>query len=177
MGWAVLGTLCIAGALGCQTSSQMAQKEALPEPPEKRAVEPMKPATTTSEADLETVYFELDEYLLDEKARTALKKNAEILDEHPEWGKVLVEGHCDERGSEEYNLALGKRRAAEVAKYLKNLGVPAERLTTVSFGEARPAVSGESESAWKWNRRSVFLKAQNTADAEPEPDAEWTAAY
>jgi outer membrane protein OmpA-like peptidoglycan-associated protein len=64
-----------------------------------------------------------------------------------------------------------------VAKYLKNLGVPAERLTTVSFGEARPAVSGESESAWKWNPRSVFLKAQNTADAEPDPEAEWTAAY
>ena len=170
---AALGVVCIAAALGCQTSSQTAMKDM---PPEKRAAAPMKTEAVTTAADLETVYFELDEYLLDEKARMALKKNAEILGDHPEWGKILVEGHCDDRGSEEYNLVLGKRRAAEVAKYLTNLGIPGERLTTVSFGEAKPAVQGGTENAWKWNRRSVFLKAEHTAEAAPD-DAEWTASY
>jgi peptidoglycan-associated lipoprotein len=71
-------------------------------------------------------------------------------------GTVTIEGHCDERGSEEYNLALGDRRASGVKQYLVDLGVPASRLRTVSFGEAKPAVVGHDESAWRYNRRSEF---------------------
>ena len=71
-------------------------------------------------------------------------------------GTLTLQGNCDERGSEEYNLALGERRAASVKKYLVDLGVPSSRLKTVSFGESKPAVPGHDESAWKWNRRVDF---------------------
>ena len=67
-----------------------------------------------------------------------------------------MEGHCDERGSEEYNLALGERRANAVRQYLVNLGVTNSTLDTVSFGESKPAVQGHDESAWRWNRRAEF---------------------
>ena len=75
---------------------------------------------------------------------------------HSEWATVVVEGHCDERGSEEYNLALGERRATSVKQYLTNRGIPSARIDTVSFGESKPGVQGHDESAWKWNRRGEF---------------------
>ena len=71
-------------------------------------------------------------------------------------GSVVIEGNTDERGSEEYNLALGERRADTVKRYLVDLGVPSARLSTVSFGESRPAVQGHDESAWRYNRRVEF---------------------
>jgi len=70
---------------------------------------------------------------------------------------VVIEGHCDERGSEEYNLALGERRADAVRRYMTDLGVPGGRMSTVSFGESRPAVQGHDESAWRYNRRADFV--------------------
>ena len=70
---------------------------------------------------------------------------------------MTIEGHCDERGSEEYNIALGERRAAAVRAYLYNLGVPNEQMTIVSYGEARPAVRGTGETAWQLNRRAQFV--------------------
>ena len=73
-----------------------------------------------------------------------------------ERGVITIEGHCDERGSEEYNLALGERRANGVKRYLVDLGVPSSRLRTVSFGEVKPSVMGHDESAWRHNRRSDF---------------------
>jgi outer membrane protein OmpA-like peptidoglycan-associated protein len=69
-------------------------------------------------------------------------------------GSALIEGHCDERGSDEYNVALGERRAVSVRRYLYNLGVPVSQLSVVSYGEARPAVSGTGETAWSLNRRA-----------------------
>ena len=69
---------------------------------------------------------------------------------------MTIEGHCDERGSEEYNLALGERRANAVKRYMVDLGVPSSQLRTVSFGEAKPAVVGHDESAWRYNRRTEF---------------------
>jgi peptidoglycan-associated lipoprotein len=76
---------------------------------------------------------------------------------------LVVEGHCDERGSEEYNLALGDRRAAAVARYLEDLGVSGTRLRTVSFGENKPAAAGHDESAWRVNRRSEIRIDSHTA--------------
>ena len=73
-----------------------------------------------------------------------------------DWRRVTLQGYCDERGSEEYNLALGERRASSVKRYLETLGIPAGRLDTVSFGEADPAVPGHDEAAWRWNRRVQF---------------------
>ena len=69
---------------------------------------------------------------------------------------VTIEGHCDERGDEEYNLALGERRASSVKRYLQNLGVASGSMRTMSYGEAKPAVQGHDESAWRWNRRAEF---------------------
>jgi len=88
-------------------------------------------------------------------ARAILDANADILRRYPSW-VVTIEGHCDERGSEEYNLALGERRAEQVKRYLVDLGVPASKLDTVSFGESKPATQGHDESAWRWNRRTEF---------------------
>jgi peptidoglycan-associated lipoprotein len=100
------------------------------------------------------IYFDTDRSLLRPDARTALKKHAEAIKKHPEWGVVTIEGHCDERGSEEYNMGLGIRRASAVVRYLADLGVPSSRLQTRSLGEEHPAVAGHDESAWSRNRRS-----------------------
>lgn len=111
--------------------------------------------TTLTGSQLETVYFEYDAHVLSPVARQTLERNAELL--RKEAGlAVIVEGHCDERGSDEYNLALGELRATTVKGYLVTLGVAAERLKTLSYGEERPAVPGTEEAAWAKNRRAAF---------------------
>ena len=105
---------------------------------------------------LETVYFDYDSFQIRDDAKPLLKGNAKTISGKPDWPMIVIEGHCDERGSDEYNLALGERRAQQVKRYLVDLGVPASRLDTVSFGEANPAVQGRDEAAWRYNRRSEF---------------------
>lgn len=100
------------------------------------------------------VYFSLDSTQISSEYQSALSAGAGAL--KAASGRVLIEGHCDERGSEEYNFALGERRANSVRKYLYNLGVPMNQMDVVSYGEARPAVSGYGESAWRLNRRAEF---------------------
>jgi peptidoglycan-associated lipoprotein len=102
------------------------------------------------------VYFDYDRAVVRADAQSALRGNAEAISGNTSWGTVTVEGHCDERGSEEYNLALGERRANAVKRYLVDLGVSSSRLRTVSFGESKPAVQGHTESAFRYNRRSEF---------------------
>jgi len=106
--------------------------------------------------ELEAVYFDYDRANVRSDQAPTLRSNAGAIANHDEWRTVVIEGHCDERGSEEYNLALGERRAASVKQYLQNLGVSAARMDTVSFGESKPGVQGHDESAWKWNRRAEF---------------------
>ena len=108
-------------------------------------------------AGFQTVYFDYDRAEIREDARPALRSNADKLNAG-NLGTVTVEGHCDERGSTEYNLALGERRANAVKRYLVDLGVPSNNLRTVSFGEERAAVQGHDESAWRYNRRADFTK-------------------
>jgi peptidoglycan-associated lipoprotein len=105
----------------------------------------------------QTVYFDYDKSDIREDARPALRQNADKLNSG-KFGVVTLEGHCDERGSAEYNLALGERRANAAKRYLVDLGVPASALRTVSFGSERPAVQGHDESAWRYNRRVDFTK-------------------
>jgi peptidoglycan-associated lipoprotein len=105
----------------------------------------------------QTVYFDYDSSDIREDARPALRANADKLNAGG-LGTVTVEGHCDERGSTEYNLALGERRANAIKRYLVDLGVPSSNLRTVSFGEERPSVQGHDESAWRYNRRADFTK-------------------
>ena len=104
---------------------------------------------------LEKVFFDFDAYTLTAQAREILAGNAEWLRQNPD-AKLAIEGHCDERGSDEYNLALGQRRADVAKNYLVSLGIAAERLTSISYGEERPAVAGSNESAWSQNRRAEF---------------------
>ena len=105
---------------------------------------------------LQKVYFDFDSSDIRADGRTTLKQDAGSIQSNQSWGTITVEGHADERGSEEYNLALGERRASAVKQYLVDLGVPSSRLRTVSFGEAKPAVVGHDESAWRYNRRVEF---------------------
>ena len=111
-------------------------------------------------ADLETVYFDYDQSAIRGDQRPTLRANAEAAARHSEWRTIIVEGYCDERGSEEYNLALGERRANSVKSYLIDSGVDSARIDTVSFGESKPAVQGHDESTYRWNRRAEFRVIQ-----------------
>lgn len=103
--------------------------------------------------ELKPVRFEFDGVSLDEPARAALRANADYLKQHPDL-EVLVEGHCDDRGTTEYNLALGQRRAKSVRDFYIRLGVPGGKLATLSFGEERPACPEPTEECWSANRRA-----------------------
>lgn len=102
------------------------------------------------------VYFDFDQSSLREDARARLSRNAEFLRSRPEF-VVQVEGHCDERGTNDYNLALGERRAQAVREYLSQLGLGSNRLRTISFGEERPTCTQSDESCWQRNRRAHFV--------------------
>ncbi|TNE61860.1 MAG: peptidoglycan-associated lipoprotein Pal [Alphaproteobacteria bacterium] len=107
-------------------------------------------------AGADRVFFEYDSAELTAAARSTLAKQKEWMDHYRDV-RVAVEGHCDERGTREYNLALGERRANAVKNYLVALGVPASRLSTISYGKERPAVVGNGESSWSQNRRGVLV--------------------
>lgn len=114
-----------------------------------------------SRADLvanvgDRVFFDLDKFDLRLDARDTLDRQAAWLRQYPDV-TVTIEGHCDERGTREYNLALGQRRAAVVRDYLVELGVSASRIDVISYGKERPEVVGSNEGAWKQNRRGVTM--------------------
>jgi peptidoglycan-associated lipoprotein len=128
----------------------------------KPAEEPIR-AKPSEDADtfnrqgvLKTIYFDFDQYNIKDEFRETLRQNAQWMKDHPGFS-VVLEGHCDERGTGEYNLALGDRRAGSTKQYLTSLGVSGSRLRTISYGEERPAIDGHGESAWSKNRRAQFL--------------------
>lgn len=126
------------------------------------AAEPIKqaeaqPVTAPApETAFEAIYFDFDKSDLRQDARDVLSKNADILKGKPSL-KIQIAGNCDERGSAEYNLALGERRAKSALQYLITLGVPADRLAVISYGKEKPAVDGHDEAAWAKNRRDEFV--------------------
>ncbi|MGH1363303.1 MAG: peptidoglycan-associated lipoprotein Pal [Calditrichia bacterium] len=105
---------------------------------------------------MRTLYFGYDEATLTTDAVRILQDNAKVLKDYPDV-RITVEGHCDERGTIEYNLALGDRRARSVKQFLIDLGVSSNRIATVSYGKERPADRGRSESAYSLNRRAEFV--------------------
>jgi peptidoglycan-associated lipoprotein len=105
---------------------------------------------------LKDCHFEFDHYDITPNARKILAENANILKKMPK-SRIQIEGHCDERGTKEYNLALGERRAASVKNYLTSLGVPAKNLSTISYGEEMPIDPRSNEEAWAKNRRAHFI--------------------
>ncbi|RMF93895.1 MAG: peptidoglycan-associated lipoprotein Pal [Candidatus Schekmanbacteria bacterium] len=107
-------------------------------------------------SQIEDVFFAFDRYDLSEMAKKKLEKNAEVLKKNPSVN-VLIEGHCDERGTVEYNLVLGEKRANAAKEYLVNLGVDSSRIDTISYGEERPFDPGHNEIAWAKNRRAHFV--------------------
>ncbi len=104
----------------------------------------------------ESIFFEFDLASLSGNAKQSLRKNATVLQEGKK-NRLEIQGNCDERGTAEYNLALGKRRAEVAKQYMIDLGIHPSRLTTISFGEENPAVRGSAESAWARNRRDEFV--------------------
>jgi len=105
---------------------------------------------------LEQIYFDFDASTLSPQARNTLVKNADIMKKDSAV-HVVITGNCDERGSDEYNLALGERRAKAAMQYLMTIGVPEKRLSVISYGKEKPAVDGHDETAWAKNRRDEFV--------------------
>jgi peptidoglycan-associated lipoprotein len=108
------------------------------------------------EKPLGTIYFDYDRALVRDDARATLDANAAWLKKF-RTAKILVEGHCDERGTEEYNLALGEKRAKAAQDYLLSSGIAADRIKIISYGKSQPINPGHDESAWQMNRRAQFL--------------------
>jgi peptidoglycan-associated lipoprotein len=104
----------------------------------------------------ENVYFDFDNASLDYQAQELLKQKAMWLRDNPD-ANVVIEGHCDERGTNAYNLALGERRAESAKSFLVDLGISDARLTTISYGEEKPLDMGQNEEAWAKNRRAAFV--------------------
>ena len=105
---------------------------------------------------LKDIHFDFDKYDIRLGNTEILKENAALLKRYPKV-KIQIEGHCDERGTIEYNLALGERRANSTKKYLLSLGIPGDRISTISYGEERPLDPGHHEEAWGKNRRAHFI--------------------
>lgn len=146
-----------------ETTPVPAVVETASEPPKVVTVTKVEPVVAPSveelltlvDKSLKTVLFEYDSYVLTASAQQLLENNAEKLMGTPE-AITTIEGHCDERGSDEYNLALGERRALATKNYLAKLGVVPESLAIISYGEERPASAGHDEMAWEKNRRVEF---------------------
>lgn len=113
----------------------------------------IRDANVETKTALETVYFNLDSSSVDDAGMNILKDNEEYLKANPNIN-IVVEGHCDERGTTEYNLALGQRRALKIKEYYVQLGIAPNRIATISYGEEMPAVKMNNESAWAKNRRA-----------------------
>ncbi len=127
-----------------------------PPAPAPVVVPPPAAAPPAAPEKLEAIYFDFDKYVIKPEGRDALKRNADWLQQNP-GAKVVVEGNCDERGTNEYNMALGQRRADAAAKYLVDLGVAKERIGTVSYGEEKPVCTEKTEACWSKNRRDDFV--------------------
>jgi len=112
--------------------------------------------TINKNSPFQPVFYALDSYEVDPTAQQALNANAALLKKYPSW-VITIEGHTDERGTAEYNLALGEKRALSAKTYLVSLGIPADRLRTVSYGKEFPFDPGHDENAWKSNRRAHFV--------------------
>lgn len=152
--------------LGCAKKPKQPSTE--PVTREETQASPFRPTPDESDEDLrrqrlmaearevfQTIYFPLDQSTLDAKARTVLTGIQKFMKEHSEVFFTAA-GHCDERGTEDYNLGLGEQRARAVTRYLADLGIPESRMKTLTYGEERPASEGHSESSWALNRRAEF---------------------
>ncbi len=166
----VTRSLLVATALIALSACSKKAPEELPPPPVETsqptppAPPPSGPAKGSQEDFLasissDRIYFDTDKYDVDSDDQTTLQSQAQWLMENPTV-RVTVEGHCDERGTRDYNLALGERRANAAKNYLASLGIDPSRITTISYGKERPVALGSDEAAWAQNRRAVTVTVQ-----------------
>ena len=136
---------------------QKVEEQPAPKPqvtePQRKDDDALKPPRDLA---FDAVHFDFDKSSIRSDQRSTINRTAQLLDKYPSV-KVLIEGHCDERGSNEYNLALGQRRADTAKLYLVDYGISGSRISTVSHGEERPVAAGHNESAWSKNRRAEFV--------------------
>ncbi len=168
-------TIALVSALVLSAGCAKKKPADLPPPPKAEAPpvtsEPVAPTPTQTgpvpgsraefleQAGTDTVHFATDASDIDAEAQAILTKQAAWLAKYPNVS-VTIEGHCDERGTREYNLALGDRRANSAKNFLVNLGVSASRLSVISYGKERPVAAGSDESSWAQNRRAVTVVPQ-----------------
>ena len=165
---AVVVLVCAIGISGCSGRKKRIRIDSSPLPPE------ATPEATPAESkgfknltfgqrsyektgELGTIYFDFDKSIIRPEDGQLLEKNAQWIKKTP-YAEVLVEGHCDERGTKEYNIALGEKRAESVKKYYTALGIDNAKIEVLSWGEERPQDSGHNETAWAKNRRAETLK-------------------
>lgn len=176
----ILSLVCLL-AVALTISCKPKAKQVAPTPPPPQAKEQLKvekvepPATVKKpelgeeelflsksleqinrEKPLQMIYFDYDKFFIRDDAKSLLEGGAAWLKTF-RTAKVLIEGHCDDRGTEDYNLALGEKRAKSTYDYLVSLGIPAERMKTISYGKSQPLDLGHDENAWQKNRRAQFL--------------------
>jgi peptidoglycan-associated lipoprotein len=132
--------------------ARVVEQQISPAPPS----QPQSPAAMPV-SELSDVFFDFDRFSIRDDARTGLEANAGLL-KSPSGKKVLIEGHCDERGTSAYNLVLGERRAQAVVQYLQDLGVPSSQMQITSYGKERPFCTEHSETCWQSNRRAHFTR-------------------
>ena len=127
-----------------------------PEPMSEDAIGSKSLDDLNRDSPLKPLFFDLDSADVSQPGQQLLQANAAVLKKYPGW-QVTIEGHCDERGTAEYNLALGERRAVSAKAYLVSLGIPADKIRTVSYGKEFPFDAGHDDAAWSKNRRAHFV--------------------
>jgi peptidoglycan-associated lipoprotein len=151
--------------------SGLSDGRSLPPPPQEERLDPMPKGDSTPDgtssggaeqteavSSLQDIFFEFDQWVIAPESRKLLEADAQWLAAHPQ-AKIQIEGHADERGTEEYNLALGERRAKSVMNFLVNLGISPSRLSSISYGEEKPFCSDKAEICYEKNRRAHFVVA------------------
>ncbi len=135
------------------TEAQKVEPTPAPAPEAKEEVREQAPAAA---AGLQPVYFDFDKSFIRDDAKAVMKANAEWLKANPK-AQVKIEGNCDERGTKEYNQALGQRRASSAKKYLTDMGISAKRISLISYGKEKPSCTEGTEECWQKNRRDDFV--------------------
>jgi peptidoglycan-associated lipoprotein len=138
---------------------EMVTQPATPSPEGAQRAEEMKEKAGTAAQALKPIYFDFDKSFIRDDAKDVMKANAAWLKAHPNV-KIRIEGNCDEKGTKEYNQALGQRRAASAEKYLVDLGISSKRISLISYGKEKPVCTESTESCWEKNRRDDFVPNQ-----------------
>jgi peptidoglycan-associated lipoprotein len=164
---AIVSLAVVAGiAAGCAKKAKEAppepppapaQAETPPTPPPTPPPPPPAPEPVQTRVEFEPAFFDFDSFALRDDARASLDRDARMLRDNG-GASVTIEGHCDERGTVEYNQALGERRAQAARDYLVSAGIDASRIQIISYGKERPFADGHDESAWQQNRRAHFIQ-------------------